>query len=224
MVGRQPTHSAASAAGRHPRKSGGRGRGKGRGRGGGRGRGRGCTINNNIKNDIGIDNNNNDRTNPGHPVESVALTSSINEFATQMHTINRAIGDIIPSLQSSPSTHPNGSINGQHNNVEVSYATKLVDLQTQIKVGLQCLETMNGALETLQSQARIAQGTLEQMQLNVNGWIEQQEKVVTETETTVVSTRNHTHNTTTQPVNCIDEGAQEMTAAQHKVRQRQATA
>ena len=27
-----------------------------------------------------------------------------------------------------------------------------------------------------------------------------------------------------KPVNCIDEGAQEMTAAQHKVRQRQATA
>ena len=202
MVGRQPTHSAASAAGRHPRKSGGRGRGKGRGRGGGRGRGRGRggAINDNSKNDIDVNNNNNnnnDRTTP-LPTLAVTATSSINEFANQIYAINRAIGDIVP-LQSSPSTHTNGSINdGQHNNEVVSYATKLVDLQTQIKVGLQCLETMNGALETLQSQARIAQGTLEQMQLNVNGWIEQQEKVVTETETTVVST-NHTHNTTIQP-------------------------
>ena len=92
-------------------------------------------------------------------ISSSALSNSINDFATQLHTIHQTTEETM-----------------QLNNTNAKVSTKLINIQSRVNVGLQCLTKINVALHELSSQTQIASDTMEQIQLDVNDAIQEQKE------------------------------------------------
>ena len=105
--------------------------------------------------------------------EAIATVSnSINEFTNQMQSIQQTTDETVSLQQQS-------RIAVQHNPTNNNIvSTKLMKLQSNIKVGLQCLSKVNIALEELSTQTKIASNTLEQMQVDVIDVIQEQQKEI----------------------------------------------